>query len=147
MAGVGLAVVVAVVGDRADVEDVERHIRPARLDVNEAALAHGVADAQLVEDVGVVDAEVGDDQVRQQQLLEHVGQDVATDRLLVGPERLEAGLPESGPYELLIDTVEVYPVAIGRLLAAERHDDERVRQPLAGSRSVLLDRDVLRLRP
>ncbi len=80
-----------VIGDRADVEHIERHIAAPGLDVDDAALAQGMADAQLIEDVGVVDAQVGDAQVCQEQLLEHIGQDVAAGGFLVGPEGFKPG--------------------------------------------------------
>jgi hypothetical protein len=65
-----------------------------------------VADAELVEDVGVEDGDVGQDEVGRDELVVHVGADVAGRRLLVGPERLAVGLPQrrlDEPFQDLVD--------------------------------------------
>ena len=48
-----------------------------------------MADAQLVPNVGIVDRQIRDHEVGDQQLLEHVGADVAGAHLLVGAEQLQ----------------------------------------------------------
>ena len=60
----------------ADVEDVKGHIGAPGLDVHNPALAEGVTDAKFVIDIGVINAQVADAQVGEQQLLEHICQDV-----------------------------------------------------------------------
>jgi len=85
-----------------------------------------MAHPELVPDVGVVQGQVDDDQVGEQQFLEHVAADVAGAPLLVGAEHLEAGTLQ-GRLEILgVDRVEV-----DVLLAAVRHGHEHVQSHLA----------------
>ena len=52
-----------------------------------------MADAELVEDIGIGAGDVGDRVVAEHQPLEHRLVDGPADLLLVGADRLEAGLP------------------------------------------------------
>ena len=122
------------IGDGADVEDIERHVGAPRLDVDDAAFAKGVPYADFIEDVGVIDAHIRDAQVRQQQLLEHVGQDIAARRFFICAERLKARHLQGRLDHLGIDGVEIIQGAICPFLFAKGHDDKGMRAHLRTDR-------------
>src|SRR5262249_43469355 len=117
--------------------DVERRRDRATEYDDDAASAQGVAHPELVPDVGILDGQVGDDQVGDEKLLEHVGDDVAGPELLVGPEGLEAGGLERGLDVFRVHAIEVDELRLGvsvldgRIfrpgLGPEGHRDEGVR--------------------
>jgi hypothetical protein len=78
-----------------------------------------VADAEFVEDVGVVDREVGDDEVGGEEQLEHIHADVALPENLPGRPPRDAEFLQRRADQLRLDGVEVYLV-----LHPERADDK-----------------------
>ena len=107
--------------------DVEGARRPRPLHQHDTARTQGVAHAEFVPDVGVVQRQVGQHQVGGQQLLEHVAADVAGALFLVGAEDAAAGVLQRRFQQLGEDAVEVDRRAVGAGLGAEGHGDEGVR--------------------
>ena len=107
--------------------DVEGLRRPRPLHQHHTTGAQRVAHAKLIPDIGVVEREIGDHQVGDQQLLEHVGADVSGALLLVGAEHLEAGMLERRADQLGVDAIEVDRHTVMPGLDAEGHGDEGVR--------------------
>ena len=68
----------------------------ATADQHHAATAQGMPHPELVPDVGVVNRQVSQHQIGEQQLLKHVGADVAGSHLLIGAEGIQTGLFERG---------------------------------------------------
>ena len=83
-----------------------------------------MAHAQFVPDIGVVDGEIGNHQIGDQQLLEHVGANIAGACLLVGTKRIEARHLQCRRDVLLEDPVEIDRLAIRAGFGAERHHHE-----------------------
>jgi hypothetical protein len=99
--------------------------RGTALDQDGALLAQGVTNAELVEDVGVVDRDVTDDDVGLEDQLKHVVADVArVDNLPRRSARNVVGL-QSGPYQLFVDPVEVDLFPRRVLLGSKRANDKR----------------------
>src|ERR1700730_1373359 len=78
-----------------------------------------MADPQLIEDVGVVNREIGDDEICGQQALEHVDPDVA---LLQDLDGVAAGHPER--VQRRIDQFVDHTIEVDALLDPEGADDE-----------------------
>ena len=70
----------------------------ATADQHHTATAQGMPHSELVPDVGVVNRQVSQHQIGEQQLLKHVGADVAGAHLLIGAEGIQ-----SGPFERGLD--------------------------------------------
>jgi hypothetical protein len=110
---------------------VEGDVAPVGVDHEHAALGDPVPDAELVEDVGVEDRDVRDDDVGRDELEEHVGADVARPGLLVAAEGLASAHAQRGRDQALIEPVEIdkprlFDRVVGRHgLDAVRHRDER----------------------
>jgi hypothetical protein len=84
-------------------------------------VAQRVANAQLVKSIGVVDRDVGDHQVGDQQLLEHVGADITLLNELAGGAAGQSRLLHRWANQLLLDAVEV-----NAAFGTKRTDDEYV---------------------
>ncbi|TLD44282.1 MAG: hypothetical protein FAZ92_03471 [Accumulibacter sp.] len=106
--------------------DVEGLVRSWPLHQHHAACAQGMPHAEFVPDVRVVEGEIGDDEVGDQQLLEHVGADVAGTLLLVSAKHLHPRRLERRPDVFGVDAIEIDQLAIGPGLAAEGHGYEGV---------------------
>jgi hypothetical protein len=106
--------------------DVEGAGVARALHQHHAACAQRVAHTELVPDVGVVQRQVGHHEVGGQQLLEHVGADVAGPLFFVSAEDLKTGVFQRGFDELAVDAVEVDGLAVGPGLGAEGHGHEGV---------------------
>ena len=106
--------------------DVEGLGRTRPLHQDHAARPQRMAHPQFIPDIGVVQGEIGHHQVGHQQLLEHVGADVAGALLLVGAEHLEARRLERRADVFAIDAVEVDRLAVVPWLGTEGHGDEGV---------------------
>ena len=89
-----------------------------------------VADAELVEHVGIGAGDVGHRVVAEHQPLEHRLVDRAADLLLVGADRLKPGAGDRRRDDLLVDRVEIGHAARGVGLLAERHQHETERREL-----------------
>ena len=125
-----LAGAVGLVGEAAHQRDVERQHGAFAEHDHRAARPHRVADAELVEHVGVGAGDVGHGVVAQHQPLEHRLVDGAADLLLVGADRLEPGALDRRRDDLGVDGVEIGD-APGRVhLLAERHQHEAERGEL-----------------
>ena len=85
--------------------------------------AQRMPDAELVEHVRVVDGDVRDDDVRQEELLEHVDADVAGFAKLLRGVARDPALFERGRDELRLHSVEV-----DALTGSKRPDDEGTHQ-------------------
>lgn len=85
-----------------------------------------MAYAELVPDVGVVQRQVGHDEVGQQQFLEHVGANVTGTLFFVSADHLQPSRLQRRLDVLRIDAVEVDKPARGIRLGAEGHGDESV---------------------
>ena len=89
-----------------------------------AARAHRVADAELVEHVGIGAGDVGHRVVAEHQPLEHGLVYRAADLFLVAPYRFEAGLLDRRRNHFVVDRIEVGAVARRVQLETERHQHE-----------------------
>ena len=87
---------------------------------------------ELIPHVGVIDADVSQHQIGQQQLLEHVGADVAGALLLIGAEGLETCPLQGRSDQALVHLVELDLLPVGVGLGAERHHHEGVRAGIHG---------------
>jgi hypothetical protein len=96
-------------------------------DDHDASCAQGMAHAEFVPDVGIVDAQIRDHEVGDEQFLEHVGADITGAHLLVGPEGFQTCCRQHRPDVLVIHAVEIDHLAIYPGLGAEGHDDECMR--------------------
>jgi hypothetical protein len=85
-----------------------------------------VAHAKLVPDVGVGEREIGHHQVGDQQLLEHVGADVARALLLIRAKHIETRRFQRRPDQFGEHPIEINLVALAVLFHAERHCNESV---------------------
>src|SRR5262245_7624092 len=75
----------------------------------------------------VVDRQIRDDQVGEQQFLEHVRADVAGTFFLIRTQRREIRSLEGRPYELVVDAIEVDRLPVGSRLVTERHRNKCMR--------------------
>ena len=73
---------------------------------------------------GIVDRQVGNDELGEQQILEHVEVDRAAAAVGVGAVRGETSRRDRRRQELVVDGVEVDRGPVCGCLLAERHDDE-----------------------
>ena len=122
-----LAESVGLVGDAAHQSDVERQHGALAEHDHGRARPHRVADAELVEHVGVGAGDVGDGVMAEHQPLEHRLVNGAADLLLVGADRLEPGLGDRRRDDPLVHRVEIGHAACGVELLAERHQHEAER--------------------
>src|SRR5262245_53117040 len=76
---------------------------------------------ELIPDVWIIDRKVRHDQIRHQQLLEHVCTNVPCAHLLICAENLEAH-----NFKSRLDKVAINPIKINLLFDAEGHRYERV---------------------
>jgi hypothetical protein len=112
------------IAERAFGPDIERQVVPAAENQDDAPGAERMAHAELVPGVRIIDREFGDDQISQQQLLEHVRVNVSRPLLQVGAERLETGVQHCRLDEFGKDGIEVDRTAIPSRLRAERRNDK-----------------------
>jgi hypothetical protein len=125
-----LAGAIGLVRDAAHQRDIEGRHRALAEHDHGAARPHRMADAELVEHVGVGAGDVGHGVMAEHQPFEHRLVDGAADLLLVGADRLEPGPGDRGRDDLLVDGVEIGD-APGRIhLLAERHQHEAERSKL-----------------
>ena len=128
-----LALAVRAIGDPAHQRNVERNDRALDKDDRGAARPQRMANAELVEHIGIGAGDVGDCVVAQHQALEHRLMDRAADLLFVRAYRLEAGVHDRRHNDVLINLVEIGDPA-GRIgLGAERHEHEAERRQLVDS--------------
>ena len=114
------------VGEIAVGEQVERRRLGAwpALDQDRALAPQAVADAQLVEHVGVVQRDVADHQVGLDDQREHVLADVAGVDDLAGGAAVEAVGGQRRREQFVVDALEVDATILAVALLAERSDDE-----------------------
>jgi len=70
--------------------------------------------------IGIINAHIGDIHICQQQLLEHIGQDIAAGGFLVGTERLQPCHLERRLDQLAVDRIEVVEAAVAALLLSKK---------------------------
>ena len=93
--------------------EIEGRGYPSARDDDDAAGAQGVTNPQFVRHVRVLDREVRYDQVGDEQLLEHIGDDVAGPYLAIGTKRLEPCQCQRWGDVLRVDAVEVDQIDLG----------------------------------
>ncbi len=106
--------------------DVERDLVACAAQNDGAALARGMAHAELVKHVGIAAGDVDDRHVGGNDPLDHVLLHDAGLFDVVGADAVEAGRFDRGADQLLVDGVEIDLVAGDRMcaIAAIGHDDE-----------------------
>ena len=113
------------VGQRTQIVDVEGDRLVLREDGERRTGTRGVPYTQLVEDVGICGGEVSQRVITQQQTLEHGLVDDPAGALLIGADRVHAGVVDGRRECLVIDTVEVDVRTTGWIrLLVEGHDYE-----------------------
>ena len=119
---------VGLVRNAADQRDIERdhgafpeHDRGARW-------PQGVADAELIEHIGIGAGDIGDRVMAEHEPLEHRLMDRAADLFLIGADRLESRLLDGRTDDLFEHGIEIghTPSRVG--LASERHQHEAQRR-------------------
>jgi hypothetical protein len=103
--------------------EVERGCLAAAYD-HDPSRSEGVPHTEFVPDVGIIEGQVRDHQIGDQQLLEHVGFDVAGADLLIGPERFKPSRIEGRRDVLAVHPIEVDGFAVRPGLDPERHGGE-----------------------
>ena len=104
--------------------DVEGQAIADRVGHHRTAGAQRVAHADFVPHVRIVHREVGDNELRQEQILEHVEMDRAAAAIGVGPMRPQPGGHDRRLEQSLVDVVAIHFGSVRQLLLAERHDRE-----------------------
>ncbi|MHC2431139.1 hypothetical protein ACVIST_007884 [Bradyrhizobium elkanii] len=85
-------------------------------------IPQAVANAKLVEHIGVVDRDVGDHEIRKHQQPKHVFTDVALPRDLAGRASLDACLLQRRS-----DQLPFHPIKVDAILRTERSHDKGAR--------------------
>jgi len=127
-----LAGAVGFIGETAHERDVEREHGAFAEHDDGRARAHGVADTELVKNVGIGTGDVGHGVMAKHQPLEHRLVNGAADLLLVRADRLETGALDRRRDDLGINGVEIGDAAGGVHLLAEGHQHEAERRQLFG---------------
>ena len=89
--------------------------------------------ADFVPDIGIVQGQIGDNELGEQQILKHVGVDRAAAAVGVGAVRHQPGRRNCRREEVFVDGIEVDRGAVRRLLLAKRHDDESAASGLSSA--------------